>query len=75
MDYKDIQQRENKCWRAKDSNGKIVTIDDVHHGSFAYCRCYCLHCGKPVNAEKNAYPKHFSHANWQDAVACYAKPT
>ena len=74
MDYDYIKKRENNCWQAKDKNGRTVSIDDVHHGSYAYCQCTCLRCGKPMNAEKNAYPKHFSHASWHDAVACYSKP-
>lgn len=42
MDYDYIKKRENNCWQAKDKNGRTVSIDDVHHGSYAYCQCTCL---------------------------------
>ena len=52
MDYNYIQKRENNCRQAKDKNGKSVSIDDVHHGSYAYCQYTFLRYGKPMNAEK-----------------------
>ena len=55
---------------AKDKEGNKISIDETCHGSFAYCQCYCLYCGKPVDAIKNSLPHHFSHNKRKDAVEC-----
>lgn len=46
---------------AKNAEGKIVNIDDVLHGSSAYTKCTCIHCGKPVGANKNTANPYFYH--------------